>query len=212
MIEFNIRQLFPAFLLADTNGYAMARAIEAGLKYFLERVDEGMAALNDYSRMPEWRLDELAWEYNIPYDYAAEIEVKREWIRNVYSLSRLHGTPEGLRQYMQGYFRDADVTEFWEYGGDPYHFKMTFPDSWTPKRIAWATQAIQKVKNVRSVLDSYAFEQEWEIPLHVALGVEAARETVFVVRAEDYSDMGYYADENGDILLDEFGAPLIMED
>ena len=82
MISFDIRDIIPAFILADKNGYAMAKAIEAGLKYYVEKSRKGLDIITDVDAMPEWRLDEQAEDYNILYDYNADIEAKRDWVRN----------------------------------------------------------------------------------------------------------------------------------
>ena len=202
MMEFDLRRLVPRFILEDKNGYAMARAIEAGMKDFLAIAKRGLDTWGNVDEMPEWRLDELAWEYNIPYDYNAETEIKREWIRNVQELSRLYGTPEGITQYMGGYFESAEMEEAWEYNGDPFHFRVNFPGSWTPEKVAWATRAIQTVK--------YTFIGKWQHNLYVGCALythEATSYQVPVVVIEN----DWYIDELENMLLDENGILLIVE-
>lgn len=210
MIEFDIKSLVPAFIMQDKEGYAMAKAIEAALKYFLEHIQQGLDCIQNPEKMPEWRLDELAWEYNIPYDYTADIEIKREWVRNAHTLSHLYGTPEGIVQYMGGYFDEAALEEAWQYGGDPFHFRVLFGGSWTPEKVAWATRAINMVKNVRSVLDSYTFIGKWLHDLYAGCALythEAVTYHVPVVVIEN----DWYIDENSDMMLDEDGILLIVE-
>jgi len=111
---------------------------------------------------------------------------------------------------MQGYFDTATVEEAWEYNGDPFHFRVIFPDSWTPEKVAWATTAINTVKNVRSVLDSYVFNGKWRHNLYVGCALythEAVTYQVPVVVIE--SD--WYIDEDSNMLLDEDGILLIVE-
>jgi hypothetical protein len=114
----DINRLFPRFILADPNGMALAKAIEAGLNYFLQQAKEGLDTTINPDLMPEWRLDEKAWEYNCLYDYNAPIEAKLEWIRDAYKNYRLHGTAEGVRQYLKTYFGESSVSEFFEFGGE----------------------------------------------------------------------------------------------
>lgn len=211
MMEFDISELIPRFILQDRNGYALSKAIEAGIRAFLETLNNGLDALGDVDKMPEWRLDELAWEYNIPYDYNAGIHIKREWIRNVHALSRLYGTPEGITKYMEGYFDSAILQESWEYGGEPFHFRMLFPGTWTPENVKWATTAIEIVKNVRSILDSYTFTSETRKNLFAGCAVYTKEAGTFQIAAVDMGGMSWYEDELGNMLLDEYGVLLIVE-
>ena len=157
MFDFDVRDLFPNFLLADKNGYAMAKAIEAGLKYFLKTCRQGLDCIQNPDEMPEWRLDEMAWEYNILYDYSADIETKRNWIKNALQFYSLYGTAEGIVKYLEAAFDSASVEEWWEYGGEPYHFRVNATGEWSEEAEAWAMKSINAVKNVRSVLDTITF-------------------------------------------------------
>ena len=157
MTTFKTHEIFPKFLMVDADGRAMCKAIEAGLRYFLEKSGEGLKILLDVDEMPEWRLDELAWEYNCLYDYNADVDIKREWIRNAYSNYRLHGTAEGIRQYLKIYFGESRVDEFWEFGGDPGEFNVTVTGLRSDENEAWIRKAVEKAKNVRSVLANIVF-------------------------------------------------------
>lgn len=158
MIPVHIEHLFPDFLLNDKNGYAMAKAIEAGLKYFCGTIAKAYRDFADVESMPEKRLDELAWEYNCLYDYSADVESKRRWIREALPMYRILGTPAAIIQYMQGYFDEVKVEEWWEYGGEPYHFRVLLNGDVNTSKMQWVKKAIDRAKNVRSELDNiYSF-------------------------------------------------------
>lgn len=210
MIEFDITKFVPKFILQDKNGYAIAKAIEAGLRLMNRILSDGVKCITDFDEMPEWRLDELAWEYNIPYDYSADVEIKREWARNALSLSKLYGTPEGIERYMEAYFNGATVEEFWEYDGDPYHFRVRFPGGWTPEKVAWATKAINDVKNVRSILDSYFFDGLWRHNLFAGCALYTYENATYQIPDVEVED-NWYIDELENMLLDENGILLIVE-
>lgn len=211
MIEFDIHQLIPEFLMNDRNGYAIAKALEAGIKSMFRIIENGLSVVKDVEAMPEWRLDEVAWEYNIPYDYNADISVKREWIRNASVMSRLYGTPEGIIQYMSGYFNNAILEEAKDYDGDPFHFRMIFPGSWTPENVSWSHKAINTVKNARSILDCCIYKEQWKRTLHAGCALYNFEQTSYPIHATGI-DVDCYADEDGKMLLDERGYPLIVED
>lgn len=154
MFLFDITQHVPRFLLHDKNGYAMAKAIEAAVQIMNDTIQQGVDCIVNYDTMPEWRLDELAWETNCLYDYNAGLDIKRQWIRNAIPMYRMFGTPQAIYQYIGGYFGKVNVEENWEYGGDPFHFRVTVEGTWTPENEAWAQKAISTAKNVRSVMDN----------------------------------------------------------
>lgn len=157
MFEFDIAHLFPRFLLNDRNGYAMARAIEAGLKYFLKTCQDGLDCVQDVDKMPEWRLDEMAWEYNILYDYSESVEAKRKWIKDATSYYAKYGTAAAIMKYLDGVFDSVKVEEWWEYGGDPCHFRVIVTGEWSEEAAIWAEKAVGATKNVRSILDGIQF-------------------------------------------------------
>ena len=146
--------LLPQFILHDAEGYAVAKAIQAAMGYFCDTLQAGLDTLYDPDKMPEWRLDELAWETGCMYDYNAGIESKRDWIRNATGYARLLGTPEGLLQYIRGHFPSTEVEEWFDYEGEPYHFRLNIPEKLTLKRFEDVLAAVEYAKNVRSVLDT----------------------------------------------------------
>ena len=151
--NFDLRRIIPRFILLDKNGFAMAKAIEAALKYFLAKSQEGLDTLQNVDKMPEWRLDEMAWEMNCLYDETADVAIKREWIKNAIPLYSIWGTKASVLEYLKGYFGEIELEENWQYEGDPFHFRVTVGGEWTPENEAWARKAIERAKNVRSVLD-----------------------------------------------------------
>ena len=159
MIDFDIAQIFPKFLLNDRNGLALAKAIEAGLNYFLAKCQDGLDTLLDVDKMPEWRLDELAWEEDIRwYDGSATLEQQRQTVLDARKTYARLGTPDAILRAINGIFGAGRVEEWWEYSGDPYHFKIYVTDETaaTSKReLLLSMLAI--AANARSVLDEIIY-------------------------------------------------------
>lgn len=153
----SIYEVFPKFILGDKNGMAIAKAIGAGMNYFLEKCNDGLNCFQDVDEMPEWRLDELAWEYNILYDYNAVVAFKREWVRNAYTNTRIHGTPEGIVQYLDVYFEESHITEWFEGGLAAGKFDVVVRGILTDENERWLRASVEKAKNVRSVLNDVVF-------------------------------------------------------
>lgn len=150
MIQPNLFHIFPKFIYDDETGYAMCKALEAGYKYFLEKAEDGVDCILNPDKMPEWRLDEMAWELNCLYDSDADVEVKREWINNAYKSYRIHGTAEGVRQYLKYYFGESSITELT--GTNAFKFDVAVSGLRSDENEAWIRAAVEKAKNVRSIL------------------------------------------------------------
>lgn len=161
MIDFQIGELLPRFLMEDKNGYALAKAIEKGLNMMCQTVETGLNITTNMDMMPEWRLDEMAWELNCLYDFSAGVEEKREWIKNSVPLYSAYGTVQALYSYLQGVFDYVFVEEWFKYAGQPYHYRIFVSGEWNPAKEAWARKAVERAGNLRSVLeDIYAISEE----------------------------------------------------
>lgn len=156
-MEIDIKKLLPKFIMNDKNGYALAKAIEAGIKEADRIISDAMGIYGNVDAMPEWRLDMVAWENDLLYDYTADAETKRKWIRDKENFYARYGTPEGMLQYLRAEYDTVKVEEWWQYNGAPYHFRVVVTGERTDEGDAWVRRAIEKTKNVRSVLDSITF-------------------------------------------------------
>lgn len=211
-IQTNIARLVPRFLYADKNGYAICKAIEKAMQIMAKAAQEGLEILLDVDKMPEWRLDELAHDYNCLYDYTADVEAKRIWIKNARRMNQILGTPEGVRQYLRGYFEQTDILESWEYNGEPFHFKIDLHGTWTPEKGNWIGKSIEKSKNVRSVLDSVTITQppiSARVQTYAGMGIYIGETHQFnTIEMPDFANESYLQDGFGNILEDGFGAIL----
>ena len=102
MLEHSLGDLFPRFLLRDKNGYALAKALDAAMLYFTGKVEAGIKLIDDVDTMPEWRLDELAWELDCFYDWTGTIDEKRNWINKALPYSYDAGTPQAIKDRSPG--------------------------------------------------------------------------------------------------------------
>lgn len=207
----NAERLFPQFILNDRNGRAMAAAILAGLDGMVRSMEDAITLLTDVSQMPEWRLDEMAWEYNCLYDYAADIEQKRAWIREAVPIYRYYGTPYAIRRYLNGAFENVYVRENWQYGGEPYHFRVVVDTEYSDEKLSWIHHAVETVKNVRSALDAVEFTAVRRQQLHVGHAVHGKASMQMRMSKTAIDGRYWYVDENGDMLLDENGNMLYAE-
>lgn len=155
MFTFKIERLVPRFILNDRNGYALAKAIETGLREMNEIISQSMKLISDYDSMPEWRLDELAWEYDVDwYNISDNLDVKRRTIAKASEFYIDLGTPGRIKSIVESIAGEGSVEEWFEYSGTPFHFDVyANGNAVTAESDAKLKAMIEKGKNVRSVLD-----------------------------------------------------------
>jgi phage tail P2-like protein len=102
-------------------------------------------------------LDILAWEMHVDFwaGWSGELSVekKRELINASIDWHRHMGTRYAVDQMLRVVFERGRVTEWYEYGGAPYFFRILFEGTVTPEEWAQVKKAVYAVKNVRSWLD-----------------------------------------------------------
>lgn len=98
--------------------------------------------------------DELAWQFHVDYyDKTADIETKKRLVKQSIKIHRAKGTPQAVLDLLQTAFpSDAVLLEWFDYGGEPYHFKIVTSE-FEGYDSAEFLKALESVKNARSYLD-----------------------------------------------------------
>lgn len=156
MITYDIKSLVPLFIRNDHNGNALMKAIDRAMSIFCDKCREGVECFNDIDHMPEWRLNEYAWEMGAEwYDSTAPIERKRDQVKAIQNVFRKIGTKSALEDAVVSLFGNGCfITEWYQYSGTPYHYRVyvTGDEAATTKNAEYVRLA-NIVTNVRSVLD-----------------------------------------------------------
>ncbi|RGX53810.1 phage tail protein I [Anaerotruncus sp. AF02-27] len=152
-------------LLALQTAYMQRDLVTQATCYALEplwrEIDEKMVSLLIYPRISELSgevLDELAWQYHVDgYDATASDIEKRRMILDSPTIHRYKGTVYAVEQIIAAVFGDqGKVTEWFDYGGSPYHFKVEvycIDRGAGEADILRAEQLVNVAKNLRSILD-----------------------------------------------------------
>ena len=119
-------------------------------------------------------LDLLAWQFHVDfYDYDYSNEVKRELIRQSIAWHRRKGTPMAVEEMVSTIYSSAEVVEWWDYGGTPFHFKVNIygEEITDPAKLNNLRDSVFAVKNARSIFDGFEFyaKKESIAPFNVAL-------------------------------------------
>lgn len=111
-------------------------------------------------RLSEEVLDALAYDLNVSwYDYEGTLSEKQKTILECMQVHQYKGTKYAVETALRSVYETVRVTEWFEYGGQPYHFKVIIYDSSNDKeKRARVLAKVQYYKNLRSVLEETIFE------------------------------------------------------
>lgn len=162
---------FPYSLTRDDDKEKLADAIAEELIRTIAQ-SEYAAVFPRVDELPEQVLDALAYDLNVEwYDYEGTLSEKRRTIRECMQVHRYKGTKYAVETALRSVYEEVRVTEWFEYGGEPYHFKVIIYDSSNDKNKRDRIIAkVQYYKNLRSVLEETIFE----IGISADIGVSAA--------------------------------------
>lgn len=146
---------------------------DKNVQAFSEIMNQVMIKSNDLIKMllllpnleylPETLLDELAWQWHVDaYLDTYSRDKKINLIRNSISDHKIRGTPAAVEKVIGAVFRSGKVVEWFEYDGEPYHFRIKLITEPVPDItvIENLNDAVQVTKNTRSWLDDVSFYRE----------------------------------------------------
>jgi phage tail P2-like protein len=163
LLNLDLLKLQTKFMRQDKTVVGYSAAVGDQLKKIAEETDKALI----YSRidgLPGEVCDILAWQFGADwYDATADIEVKREAIKDVLYLAKIRGTPAAVQRVVEIYFGDGRVEEWFEYGGDPGYFRvLTSNPEATNEKAQQFTKAVESVKRKSQWLEAVILEETIE--------------------------------------------------
>lgn len=171
-ISDDLRHIFPEYLLQDKNYMGFIHMLQENMNIIVEAI-EFLKLYSNINGLPEYLLDELARQFNIiEYQFDDDISVKRELINGCMALHHKRGTVAAVEEVVTKVFGNAEVEEWFDYGGQPYHFRIrTSNINSTDEMIARVTDLVSKTQNVRSHLEEVIVEIMQQVNLYHACTV-----------------------------------------
>lgn len=146
--------ILPANLSGDLETQAVAYAVGCQVKKMCAYAD-GARTYAAIRTMPEPVLDLLAVELRTPaYDEKYSVKVKRALIEGTMLFYSQMGTPAAANRIIETIFEVGHISEWWEYGGEPHHFKAyTTNPAITADDVEEFKRVLGSVKRLSSWLD-----------------------------------------------------------
>ena len=138
--------------------------------------------------MPERVLDIRAWQWHVDsYDSAVDAETKRKLIRESIAWHRIKGTPAAVEKVIAAVYGDAKIEEWYEYGGQPYYFRIGKIKQSGIKlaEIAIVARTVHTVKNARSWINEIGFVRSVMTTIYIGGMIAVSKEyTIAQQKAE----------------------------
>lgn len=156
----DLTELLPPALKNDPACFTLARVIAEQRGKTAERLGEAVI----YARideLPEGVLDILAYDLKVDwYDFDYPLDVKRATIKNAMQVHRRKGTKFAVETAISEIYPGTRVAEWFEYGGEPYYFKLLLDvtyESVDPAKHRKVLELMNYYKNLRSVLEQVEY-------------------------------------------------------
>ncbi|MBT2717561.1 phage tail protein I [Bacillus sp. ISL-57] len=154
--NFELRDFIPPSLKKDTEIVAMADALTP----IFQMIYEKTKLIKQFEGIPDNLLDFIAYEEIVDfYETTMSVEEKRALIDRAQIVHQLKGTPAAIEEVAGIFFKNARVREWFEYGGDPYYFRIETDETFKSEvDIARLFRLIETTKRKSSRLEGVLFK------------------------------------------------------
>lgn len=154
----NLLASFPQVLRNDEKLAALASSIAEKLAQRREEIRR-VAIYSRIDDLPEDLLDILAHDFKVDwYNPDYPIEAKRSLLKSCWSVHRRLGTKGAIVTALSGIYPGSTVEEWFEYGGEPYFFRVVLDvtDQFMDISHEEIVRTIDIYKSLRSQLEEDA--------------------------------------------------------
>jgi phage tail P2-like protein len=184
--DVSLKDILPPVLANDPEVAAMAAALDPELQLITQQIRETLI-LSRIDELPEEVITHLLWQFHITNPEGAGLAVtlqeKRDLVKNALKIHRMKGTKAALERVLELLNMQGVISEWFEYGGEPYHFRIDVLDvntrGITEGMLEQLDRLIYAYKNARSWLERISISLTGQGKILVA-GATLAGEEVTV--------------------------------
>lgn len=156
----NLLRALPDVLKNDESMAALAASIAQVLAARPEEIQR-LAIYPRIDELPEDLLDILAYDFKVDWwDADYSLEEKRRTLKDSWRVHRMLGTKAAVELAISAIFPEVRVSEWFEYDGDPYHFRLFIDatdEDTSSERYRRVLERVNFYKNLRSHLDEIIY-------------------------------------------------------
>lgn len=183
---------------------ALSYALQQACR-LLYRYSRRLYIYSNLDEQPEDVIDLLASELRTQYYRSTlDIDTKRRLVKNTLIWYMSAGTPQAVEELVEAVFGEGEVKEWFEYGGEPYWFKIITNAMLTEDMNTFFSVMIRRVKNTRSHIEVIEIHRTVELTIYA--GVCCSRQYRPAAIIDGYS-VGREAEQT--IYVGTFGSPIL---
>ena len=166
----NLLRIMPPALTRDKSIMALAAVDAESLAARLPEIDR-VRIISNIDGLDEAVLDILARDFKVDwYDPDYSLEEKRRTIKSSWRVHKTLGTKAAVETAIRAIYPLTTVEEWFEYGGEPYHFRLNInitSDSGNQARQRQVLERLNYYKSLRSHNDGIRYflvpEKSWAV-------------------------------------------------
>lgn len=167
----NLMRIFPTVLSNSKKMTAIAKAVAKQLV----KNCEFASLITIYSRideLPEGLLDILAKDFKVDWwDPNYTLEEKRATLKSSWQVHRTLGTIGAIETAMSAIYPGTEVSEWFDYNGEPYHFKLIIGEAANEEKHERVLERLKYYKNARSMLDIIDYFDNAQVDIGIVCAI-----------------------------------------
>lgn len=169
--------------LQSTANECFSYALDRQMKR-LHKLAKQLTVWSDLDNVDAKYYDYIALCIKAPY-YKSEYtdDVKLMLIKSAIEMHRYAGTQRAIDKLLESVFEKAYFQPWYEYGGEPYHFRPKVFDVLTEDGINEFVDILQKVKAARSIMDAISIGRDACGTLYVGAATHAVYKGIMIREA-----------------------------
>jgi len=156
----NLLRSLPISLAGDPSMVALAEAIAGLLVQHRQEIDR-LSIYPHIEKLDEALLDILAHDFKVDWwDSDYTLEEKRRTLQSSWQVHKTLGTKAAVETAIRAIYPATQVNEWFEYGGEPYHFKLNINITHDDVDVGKQRRVMDRLeyyKNLRSHLDGVEY-------------------------------------------------------
>lgn len=169
----NLVETLPPALRTDPSVVALAESLADVLVARLPEIDR-LLIYPAIDTLDESLLDILAYDYKVDWwDPEYTLEEKRRTLKDSWRVHKLLGTKAAVETAISAIYPNTTVQEWFEYGGEPYHFRLCIDASDSVIDLSKQRRVLKRLeyyKNLRSWNDRIEYHVNLQDPVSVGAG------------------------------------------